>query len=305
MTRSYVSRSRLRQVVTGYADCTDEAFERMFERDKDELRELGIPIETGSRDPLGEDPGYRIVRTEFELPPITLEPDEAAVLGLAARVWQHASLARATSQALLKLQAAGVETDRSALPAIEPRVGAEEPAFEPLWQAVLHRRRVRFDYRKPGAGEAEHRTLEPWSVLSWRGRWYTVGHDADRGAARMFRLSRVVGPVRTLGRNGSFTPPDTATVRAAARSLAPPGPRSTARIRLRPGTGIGLRRRAVASRQVADGWDQIDVSYVDAGVLADDVAPCGPDAVVVEPAAVVDEVVRRLRAAAGERQAAR
>ena len=98
VSRGYVPKSKIRQVVGGYGDQSNEAFERMFERDKEELRELGIPIETGSNDPAGdEEPGYSIRRQEFELPEIRLEHDEAAVLGLAARVWQHASLAEATS----------------------------------------------------------------------------------------------------------------------------------------------------------------------------------------------------------------
>src|SRR5690606_1081954 len=81
VARGYVPKSRIRQVVGGYGGQSDEAFERMFERDKEELREVGIPIETGSFDPFGdEEPGYRIHRQEFELPEIRLEPDEAAVV---------------------------------------------------------------------------------------------------------------------------------------------------------------------------------------------------------------------------------
>ena len=65
----------------------------MFERDKDELRELGIPLETGINAAADDEPGYRISRQAYELPEIRLEPDEAAVLGLAARVWRRAELA--------------------------------------------------------------------------------------------------------------------------------------------------------------------------------------------------------------------
>ena len=123
---------------TGYRDQTPDAFEKMFERDKEELREIGIPIEVGSHEALFDDePGYRIRRGAFELPEITLEPDEAAVVGLAARVWQHAGLARQTTDALVKLRAAGVAVDRDALSLVEPRLAASEPAFEPLCDAVV------------------------------------------------------------------------------------------------------------------------------------------------------------------------
>ena len=300
VSRTFVPKSRIRQIVGGYGEQSDEAFERMFERDKDDLRELGIPIETGSNDPAGdEEPGYSIRRQEFELPEIQLEPDEAAVLGLAARVWQHASLAEATSRAVLKLRAAGVDTDTGALAAIEPRVAVEEPAFWPLWEAVRDRRPVTFLHRK-AAGEAPtRRHLQPWSVQSWHGRWYVVGYDVDREAPRLFRLSRVVGGVDPEGEAGSYAVPPASVVRAAAESLVPPRQRNLARIRVRRSCGYGLRRRAVTTQQ-GDGWDLLTVPYADGGVLADEVAGYGADVVLVEPHEVRRRVVERLRAVVGE-----
>jgi proteasome accessory factor B len=155
-----VTKERIREVVEGYAGQTDDAFEKMFERDKDELRDLGIPIEMGTIDKFfSDDVGYRIRRDVFELPEVHLEPDEAAVLGVAARVWQHASLAEATTSAVLKLKAAGIQTDQSALSAIEPHVGASEPAFDPLWSAVVSRTAVRFEHTRSGGSAATTRTL--------------------------------------------------------------------------------------------------------------------------------------------------
>jgi proteasome accessory factor B len=300
VARTFLPKARLRHVVGGYGEQTDEAFERMFERDKDELRELGIPIETGSEDPFAPDEeiGYRIRRSDFELPPVSLEPDEAAVLGLAARVWQHATLADATARALLKLRAAGVETDTRALAAVEPRLAAEEPAFWPLWEAVRDRRRVSFDYLKPGSESSERRRLEPWSVLSWHGRWYVVGRDRDRAAPRMFRLSRVTGQV-TAGAPGAFPAPGAEEVRRAAASLAPPAVSGTASVRVRHGAAWGLRRRAASTRPDGLGWDVLEVPFGDAWVLAEEIAGYGSAAVVVGPADVRAHVVARLRAVAG------
>ena len=149
----YLPKAKIREAVEGYHDLSDAAFERTFERDKDELRSLGVPIEVGSFDPLFDDePGYRILPSEFELPPIDLDPDEASVVGVAARVWQHAGMAESTRSAVAKLRAAGVEPDTSQLGALEPSVQATEPAFEPLWNAVLHRTRVSFGYRTAPGG---------------------------------------------------------------------------------------------------------------------------------------------------------
>jgi len=301
VARTYVPKSRIRQIVGGYGDQTDEAFERMFERDKDELRELGIPIETGSEQSLFEDePGYRIRRSEFELPPLSLEPDEAAVVGLAARVWQQAGLASATSSALLKLRAAGVDTDPHALGKVEPRVGAEDPAFWPLWQAVRDTRPVTFDYRKPRSAQTSRRRLEPWSVLSWRGRWYVVGHDRDRGEARMFRLSRIVGQVAPDGGVRSYAVPPTDEVRRAVRSLAPSGESRVAVLRVRDGSAYGLRRRATSTTPAGGGWTRLEVPFADGWSLAEDVAGYGADVVLDAPEDVRERVVTHLQSIAQE-----
>ncbi len=140
VSRTYVTKERIRTVVEQYREAGDEAFEKMFERDKDELRSLGIPIEVGHLDRAFEDePGYRVERAAFELPEIDLEPDEAAVLGLAARVWQHAGLAATTSQALVKLKAAGYEVDREALDVLQPRVAVDDPAFDTVLSFTISR----------------------------------------------------------------------------------------------------------------------------------------------------------------------
>ena len=152
----YLPKSRIREAVEGYHDLSDAAFERTFERDKDELRSLGVPIEVGSFDPLFDDePGYRILPSEFELPPIDLDAEEAAVVGVAASMAARQHAAESTTSAIAKLRAGGVEPDASQLGALEPVRQATESAFEPLWHAV-HRIRVSFTYR-----DGACRTLEP------------------------------------------------------------------------------------------------------------------------------------------------
>lgn len=304
VARTYVSKGKIRDVVEGYHGQSTDAFEKMFERDKEELRELGIPIEVGYVDRGFEDePGYRIRRQVFELPDIRLEGDEAAVVGLAARVWQHASLAEATSGAVVKLRAGGVDVDTSALGVVEPRLATPEPAFDPLWDAVLSRSPVRFAYRRPG-GESANRTLEPWGIVSWHGHWYVVGHDRDREAVRMFRLSRVEGKVTSAGRPGAYTVPEGTDVRALAAGLAPEdsGGR-TATVRVRSGSALALRRGAREVVPLDDGWERLVVPFGNVQVLAELVTTHGSDAVVEEPAELRVAVVQRLRglAEAGSR----
>src|SRR3954447_4351494 len=160
-TRRPVSKRELRASIEAYHEVTsDDSFNRMFERDKDDLRELGLVIDTVEN--LDGEYGYLARSDRNRLPDIALDPEEAAALSLAAKVWQQARLAEAASGALQKLRAAGVPFEDAhadadagsrdpAAPrpsAPEPRIPAPEPAFEPLMLATRDRRPVAFDYRK-------------------------------------------------------------------------------------------------------------------------------------------------------------
>jgi proteasome accessory factor B len=293
----YLTALQIRAAVPGYPE-SFEAFKRMFERDKEELRELGIPLETGSNSPLDEEAGYRIPRQAYVLPEIRLEPDEAAVLSLAAGVWRRAELAGAAAGALLKLRAAGVDAEETPQPGIEPRLQAGEAAFGPLWQAVRDRRPVTFAYRAAGRSEPQQRHLEPWGVVNRHGRWYVAGHDRDRDAVRVFRLSRVEGPVEFSGPAGSVTVPEDVDVRETVREwdTEPPTQRSAV-LRVRQGAGYGIRRYATSVRPDGDGWDLVEVPFSDVGWFAEHLASFGRSVIVAEPADLREAVITQLKGA--------
>ncbi|MEV3930804.1 MULTISPECIES: YafY family protein [unclassified Streptomyces] len=297
-TRRPLSKRELRGSIEAYLEAgSDESFNRMFERDKDDLRELGLVIETVEN--LDGDTGYLARRDSNRLPPITLDAEEAAALGLAAKVWQQARLAGAASGALQKLRAAGMPEAEDAYEvhsALEPRIPVHEAAFEPLMLACRDRRPVTFDYRKGNAARPDQRQVEPWTLECWRGHWYLAGWDRDRGAERVFRLSRISGRVRS--RAGAFTAPvpDAVTVRETVESWAGETATRTARIRLRAGSGYPLRSRAISVRELGDGWDELEIPYghgLDAWLVE-----FGPDVVVSEPADLRADVMDRLRAVA-------
>ena len=204
-TRRAMPKARIREVVEAYRLApSDEAFDRMFERDKEELRELGVPLVTEDLTAAWEDePGYRIHQRDYALPQIDFAPDELAVLGLAARAWSHATLAGPAAAAVRKLHASGVESDGEAFIGIEPRLATSEPAFGPLLDAITTRNPVAFDYRRPAAdAPVATRHVHPWGLTNWRGRWYLTGHDTDR-LAPVFRLPDQRA-VRTEGTAGSY-----------------------------------------------------------------------------------------------------
>lgn len=303
-TRQYLTAERIRRIVPGYTDApSDEAYFRMFERDKAELRDLGVPLETGSAG-LEVAEGYRIARRDYELPDIDLEPDEAAAVALAARLWDSPQLAGAAQGALHKLRAAGVDVDAAPAPVIQPRVRASEPALAPLISAVQAGRAVTFTHRRHPAAEAARRTLEPWGVVSLRGRWYVVGHDRDRDATRCFRVSRITGRVHAIGRAGAVRrPAGINLLEIVAGSAEPPASTYIARVWLADGHAHGLRRQArVLGRLTLDGvdGDLVELSLPALDVAARWIAGHGQDAVVIEPASLADAVRSRLLAAAGE-----
>jgi proteasome accessory factor B len=301
VARTFIPKDRIRQAVEGYHGLGDDAFDRMFDRDKEELRVLGVPIEVGPVEKGFEDEvGYRIRRDRFELPEISLEADEAAILGLAARVWQHARLASATTQGLRKLRAGGVDVDESALAILEPQLATDEPAFDAVFDAVTQRTPIEFSHHTGSQPKAIMRHLQPWGIVSWHGHWYVAGYDLDRDAERMFRVSRITGDVRPIGPPNSYTPPADLDLRALASSLAPPHPHHEATLRVRSGAGDSLRRRAQHSLALDEEWTELVVPYASGQSLADELLSYGPDVVVVGPDEIRDDVVRRLGLLAGE-----
>ncbi len=285
-TRSSLTAEQIRTAVTQYGDAggtaDDEAFKRMFERDKAELRELGIPLETVEAAEGGD--AYRIARRDYELPPIELAPDEAAAIQLAARAWRTAALSSAAARAVRKLSAAGeIVPDDAVAARLEPRVDAAEPCFEPLLDAVRARRAVRFSYRPADRPQATERTVEPWGLVCWHGRWYVVGHDRDRDATRVFRLGRIAGDVRAAA--GGVRPSggiDLADVVGGIASRDPAGGR--VRLKVRRDRGADLRAQETSVQPAGDdGWDVVEVADPGAERLADRVAGYGADVVVLDP----------------------
>jgi len=175
----------LRERVEGYPP-PGTAFHRAFERDKDDLRVLGIPLRVerapGTSPPVD---GYRIDPDEYYLADPGLEADELAALHLASLTVRMDGLGE--QEALWKL---GGLVDTGAL-VVDQTVASlpTDPALVPIFQAIVDRRQVGFVYR--GA----HRTVDPWRLDYHRGRWYLTGYDHLRADERNFRLDRIEGAV--------------------------------------------------------------------------------------------------------------
>jgi proteasome accessory factor B len=289
--------SWIRGNVEGYRNApSDESFFRMFERDKTELRDLGIPVQTSA------DGAYRIPRGEYALPEMSFTAGEKAALALAGRLWETSVLGDAGSGALRKLvDASGDELDASRL-SLQPRVRTSDPAFAPIYAAVRARQAVTFPYRKGTSAGVDVRKLQPWGLVSWRGRWYVVGYDEGRADQRTFRLSRIAGEVRPTGRINVVTVPAGLDLLAIVSSSQPAPEQRTAVVQLAVGAAAGLRRKAVpidSTESVLVGFDRVQIPVDHLWDTARSLTELGPDAVVESPADLRDAVIRLLSEAAG------
>ncbi len=290
-----LSAEQIRFAVPGYDPANDEAFQRMFERDKNELREIGIPIEV-QKDPWEDDPGYRIVKQSYELPEITLEPDEAAVLGLAAQVWQRASLAEAAGGAMLKLQggrgrdrpgrrasgAAGRHPRRGVHPAVGGACATAGPSPSTTAPAAASRCSSAWSSRGaccPGAaGGTWSATTAPATAPASSGSAASSATSRRPGRPGTVRGARGHRPARAGGVRRRRPRPPNGPPRCAS---APAPARACATSRGRSGRG-------------AD-WDEADIVFTDPERLAGWLASLGPDAVVDGPPDAREAVIRRLK----------
>ncbi|MFJ2369757.1 helix-turn-helix transcriptional regulator [Microbacterium sp. NPDC087665] len=285
--------------VSGYRQRADagtrtDALEKMFERDKDELRSLGVPIETigDAADPNDlREARYRIPQAEYDLPSdIDFTPAELAVLQLAGSVWSAESVSGDAQSGVRKIRALGIDGDEPII-GFAPRITARDAAFSPLQEAIEKSRVVVFDYLKPGEDAPRRRRVRPLALVDYEARWHVFGIDVDVEEDRMFLLSRIVGDVGMTASTFDTALREGAGERALA-GLEEVAAANSALLEITPGTEAALRlgRRATPAVQ------GIRVPFVDLHILADELASYGPEVRVVEPAPLRDAVIARLRA---------
>lgn len=197
-TRRPLTAEEIRGRVEGYPD-NDASFRRAFERDKDDLRQMGIPI-TVAEVPHSDPPiqGYFVDRARYEGQDPKLEPDELAALHVAASLVR---IGERTDGALWKIGGivdGASEVAASGTSTAEPLVALPtDPNLAPLFQAATELRVAEFVYN----GLA--RTVEPQRLSFTRGHWYLAAYDRVRQDDRLYRVDRIESTVE-VGRAGAF-----------------------------------------------------------------------------------------------------
>lgn len=289
-TRRPMLAEEIRRRVAGYGQSEHEAFRRMFERDKADLRLLGVPVETAALDSFDDKVGYRIDPKAYDLPELHLEPAELAALALAL---QATGLVDEAGSGLLKLQVDAGDPDAAKLPtSVGIGVDLGAPFLDVLLAAQATRTPVKFGYR-PAGREVAERTVDPHALVHRRGRWYLVGRDHERDDRRSFRLDRIDGHVTEAGEPGSFPPPPMVGV----DDVVPPNGDApeTAEVIAAPEIAWQVARRARGGgREEANGWTAFTVGVGEPEDFLSWVLEHGPDLTVVGPQELREQVIQRL-----------
>ena len=286
-TKRYLTKNEIFSSVDGYSGQPDSK-ERMFERDKDDLRSIGIEIEVGQIDPYFEDElGYRIKPDNYGLELADLSPRDLALISIAASSWQSSTLSESSQSAFRKLRSLGIALDSEELGLGWVRFDNPGTNFDLLWDALENHQTLEFDY---ASVTLPARRVRPYGLSLRGGFWYLVGFDLDRNAIRVFKTSRMNGKVSVSGRSNSFQVPDDFRIEEHLRAL-PEEPVSTAKVLIRKGKCLALRNEAGAVG-VDDEWDLIEIDYYDSENLIRRILWFGPDARIQGP----DELVLKIKA---------
>ena len=274
--------------------------ERQFERDKDDLRELGIPLET--IDSPG-DPGnnqnlrYLIPRGSYELPAeIRFTPEETTLLGLAALVWREGSLSADARRALLKLRSLGITATEPVL-GYAPRLSLRDAAFTPLNTALEKHLLVAFEYLKPGETAARTRLVAPLALFQHQGRWHLFAEEPDSRLTKTFLLRRIVSAVTVT--STAFPAPPPGQGERAIAELDAVWNANLATVEVEAGSDAEARLSTRRGSTVT-AIGVLELHYADANILADELAGFGPEVVVISPRSVRNAVIARLERAAAD-----
>ncbi|MHC4938637.1 MAG: helix-turn-helix transcriptional regulator [Planctomycetota bacterium] len=206
--------STIRKSVVGYNDLArEDAVEKRFDRDKKELREIGIPVEYIASDEQGRD-GYFIPRDAYFHHELDLSDDEAALLVVLANSARGSTDAISTNlrAALLKMAIDSPLQEEVAKIVSEKHMKAftrgkrDRASLDNLARlvtAVGERRAVKFKYAKPGGRETSQRHVHPYGLGYHEGEWYLVGEDQEKKALRQFKVVRIQGAVGSKKRGGN------------------------------------------------------------------------------------------------------
>ncbi|MEY4102582.1 MAG: hypothetical protein RIR88_716 [Actinomycetota bacterium] len=297
-SRDGLTKTEILRSVRGYSERftfeSDPTLDKLFERDKKDLRSMGVVIDTfefAGEEGETHNVRYAISRDRYEFPKgISFNPSEVALLNMASQAWREASLSVDSRHALNKIRSLGVVADDSLI-GIAPRIRTVDAHFSVVADALENNQILTFMYLKPGDQEARLRQVSPLALVNWRDRWYMLAYDFDVEHERTFLLSRIASsPSRVPQQTWSRTDVD-----YASRLIT----------ELNDLALENLAVFSVAPLSVAEGellsWGAqmqpdgtLILSFADINLLADELVPLLGDVSVMSPPSLLELIRTRL-----------
>lgn len=284
-SKRYLSKAEILRNIPGY-EGSPETKERMFERDKDDLRSLGIQIDVNNFDPLFEDEqGYLIKSESFQFAENEFTKEELLLLTMAANLWHDSAVEIDSQNALLKIQSLSgpVENDMTTTPTL--RITEDWQLLVSIFTAVQNKQILEFSYR------GKKRQVNPYGLYSSNGFWYLIAFEIN--VIKSFKLVRIEGEVDLIGEKDAFEKPDNFNVgnflkeKSNLVSLV-------SKLQVRKGAALSLRNKFTV-KDLDSEWDLMDIPYTNEQELLEMVLWHGTDLKLIEPAALRQLLVANLK----------
>jgi len=294
-----LSKAEIFATVQGYKESYQPngdnlALNRMFERDKVSLTESGIVWRSFiPKEAMGDNQEYRylIANEDFRWPKgITLSAKQVALMNLAAKVWAKASLSTDANRAIHRIRAMGESPSASELIGIAPRITTHDLAFLPLSTAIETCSRVSFEYKKPGEDQTEVRNVEPWSLQNISGQWLLIAFDLDRDEPRNFLLKRITSEIDI--QDVTFEPAESAAIDLAIQELSRLTSSQIAKLKIKAQSAASFHFNLEPDQE------QIEISYMDVYLLAEQLMEFAPEIEILQPARLREIITGNLTAVA-------
>ena len=283
-SKRYLSKAEILRNIPGY-EGSPETKERMFERDKDDLRSLGIQIDVNNFDPLFEDEqGYLIKSDSFQFAENEFTKEELLLLTMAANLWHDSAVEIDSQNALLKIQSLSgpVENDMTTTPTL--RITEDWQLLVSIFTAVQNKQILEFSYR------GKKRQVNPYGLYSSKGFWYLIAFEIN--VIKSFKLVRIEGEVDLIGEKDAFEKPDNFNVgnflKEERNSVS-----LVSKLQVRKGAALSLRNKFTV-KDLDSEWDLMDIPYTNEQELLEMVLWHGTDLKLIEPAALRQLLVANL-----------
>jgi proteasome accessory factor B len=284
-TKRHLSKSEIFKKIPGY-EGSAETKERMFERDKEELRGLGIQIEVSNFDPLFEDElGYLIDSESLQFRNDEFSKEELLLLTMAANLWHESALQLDSKAALLKIQSLSgpVESDATSAPRI--KLNEDIRLLMSAFTAIENRQTLSFTY----AGKS--RTVNPYGLVTHNGFWYLIAGESE--ITKSFKIVRVEGVFVVGNQFHTFTKPETLNV-SGFFDKVPTSQLHSAVVRVRKGSALALRAKYEV-KDLNEEWDEIAIPFSYDQEIIETILWYGTDVYLVSPIELKQKLVNNLK----------